>query len=112
MEKIRILGVDPSLRNTGMGIVTYNTEMLLKDPKAFSVSQCQTLTNPQKCTGTDAILNMLDMINEESKKECYQDNEKGIIESPAIMYDENCSGGTHASIVYIYERADAGLGSD
>lgn len=110
MEKIRILGVDPSLRNTGMAIVTYNTEMLLKDPKAFSVSHCQVLVNPQKYTGTDAILNMLDMINAESKKECYQETENVIVESPPAMFNKNWSSGAVASIAHISGGTVALLG--
>jgi len=110
MEKVKILGVDPSLRNTGLGIVTYNTELPITDPKAFSVSHCQVLVNPPKFTGTDAILNMLDMIHEESKKECYQDVETVLVESPPIMFNKAWSGGAVASIAHISGGAVALLG--
>jgi len=110
VEKIKILGVDPSLRNTGLAIVTYNTELLISDPLAFTVSHCQTLVNPQKYTGTDAILNMLDMLSEESKKECYQEAERVIVESPPIMFNKTWSGGAVAAIAHISGGAVALFG--
>lgn len=110
MEKVNILAVDPSLRNTGMVIVTYNTQLAATDKAAFQVRHAQTLVNPQKFTGTDAILNMLDMINEESKKFYYQDVETVLVESPPIMFNKAWSGGTVASIAHVSGGAVALLG--
>ena len=110
MEKVKILGVDPSLRNTGLAIITYNSELPLNDPEAFVASNCQVLVNPAKYTGVDAILNMLDMINEESKKLCYQEAETVIIESPPIMFNKAWSGGTLSSLAHISGGAVALLG--
>lgn len=110
MEKIKILGVDPSLRNTGMSIVTYNTEMPSNDPKAFQVSHCQVLVNPAKYTGTEAILNMLDMIYEEAAKLCYQEVDQVLVESPPVMFNKTWSGGAIASIAHISGGAVAILG--
>jgi hypothetical protein len=110
MEKVKILGVDPSLRNTGMAIVTFNTELLITDPKAFEVSHCQVLVNPAKFKGTEAILNMLDMIKNESQKECYQEVETVLVESPPIMFNKAWSGGAVASIAHISGGAVALLG--
>lgn len=101
MEKVKILGIDPSLRNTGLALVTYNTELPPSDPAAFVVSNCQVLVNPQKYTGTDAILNMLDMLYEEAQKECYQQAETVIVESPAIMFNKKISSSVVASIAHI-----------
>lgn len=101
MEKVRVLGVDPSLRNTGLALVTYNTELSIKDPKAFQISHCQVLVNPQKYTGTDAILNMLDMICECAYKVFYKDVDCVIIESPAIMFSKTFSVGTLSSMSHI-----------
>jgi hypothetical protein len=112
MEKVRILGVDPSLRNTGLGIVTYNSELPITDPKAFTTSHCQVLVNPAKYTGTDAILNMLDMLHEESKKECYQEVETVLVESPPLMFNKTWSGGAISSIAHISGGAVALLGID
>lgn len=110
MEEVKILGVDPSLRNTGLAIITYNSEMLITDPKAFSVSHCQVLVNPPKFTGTDAILNMLDMIYDESLKDCYSNVETVIIESPPVMFNKTWSGGAISSIAHIAGGAVALLG--
>lgn len=110
MNKVKILGVDPSLRNTGLAIVTYNTELAPNNPEAFSVSHCQVLVNPQKYTGVDAILNMLDMINEEAQKECYKEVETVLVESPPIMFNKTWSGGTMSSIAHVSGGAVALLG--
>lgn len=101
METIRILGVDPSLRNTGLAVVSYNSELPVTDPKAFKAEFCQVLVNPQKYTGTDAILNMLDMISEEAMKPCYQNVDTVVIESPPIMFNKAWSGGTVSSIAHV-----------
>ncbi len=110
MEVVKILGVDPSLRNTGLAIVHYNTELPLSDPKAFKVTDCQVLVNPQKYTGTDAILNMLDMIHTESKKPCYQEVDNVIVESPAIMFNKKISSSVVAALGHISGGAVALLG--
>lgn len=110
MEIINILGVDPSLRNTGLAIVRYNTELSLNDFKAFKVLNCQVLVNPAKYTGTDAILNMLDMISKESEKICYQNVNTIIIESPPIMFNKSWSGGTVSSLAHVAGGAAALLG--
>ncbi len=110
MEYVRILGVDPSLRNTGLAIVTYNTELPPNDATAFKTEHCQVLVNPAKFTGTDAILNMLDMIHEESKKSCYQDMAAIIVESPPLMFNKTWSGGAISSIAHISGGAVALFG--
>ena len=98
---VRILGVDPSLRNTGLAMVTYDKELPVTDAKAFVVSGAQVLSNPQKFTGTDAILNMLDMLSEEGKKAIYVQAHEVIIESPPIMFSQTFSGGTVSSIAHV-----------
>lgn len=96
MEKVKILGIDPSLRNTGLAVVTYDTEK-----RSFTVEQCQVVVNPAKFTGNDAILNMLDMLSEEAQKPVYQNMTNVIIESPPIMFNKNWSGGTVSLIAHI-----------
>lgn len=110
MEKVSILGVDPSLRNTGLAVVTYNSAFPTTDKRAFEVKAAQVLVNPQKYTGTEAILNMLDMINEESQKDCYRDVDTVIIESPAIMFNKNISSSVVSSIAHISGGAVACMG--
>ena len=103
METVKILGCDPSLRNTGLAMVSYNCEK-----KTFSVDRCQTLSNPQKYTGKDAILNMLDMIKEAA--ELYDDADSILVESPAIMFNKTWSQGTISSIAHVSGGAAALLG--
>ncbi len=110
MEKITILGVDPSLRNTGLAIVTYDTSLPSSDPSAFTTSHCQVLVNPAKYTGTEAILNMLDMIHAEAQKLCYQAAETVLVESPPAMFNKNWSSSAVASIAHISGGAVALLG--
>ncbi len=109
-EIIQILGVDPSLRNTGLAIVTYNTELPPNDPKAFTTRHCQVLVNPQKYTGTEAILNMIDMIHEESLKPYYKGVDTVLVESPPVMFNKSWSGGTVSSIAHVSGAAVALLG--
>ena len=97
MEKVRILGIDPSLRNTGLAILEYDTEKEeFKGPE-----QCQVLSNPKKYTGTDAILNMLGMIKEASEDPAYSNLTAVVIESPAIMFNKSWAGGAICSIAHI-----------
>lgn len=110
MEKVRILGVDPSLRNTGLAIVTYNSEISITDPKAFTVENCQVLVNPVKYKGTDAILNMLDMLYDCAYQMAYEDVDNVIVESPSIMFNKTWSGGTMSSIAHISGGAVALFG--
>lgn len=110
METIKILSIDPSLRNSGLSVIHYNKEISPKDPKAFKITNCQVLTNPQKFTGTDAIMNMLDMLNECAKKECYQDVDNVLVESPPIMFNKNWGAGTISSIAHISGGAVALFG--
>lgn len=99
MEKIKILGIDPSLRNTGLVILSYDSEKPLS--KAFSVTNAQVLVNPQKYKAKDAILNMIDMLREQSEKEVYQDVKDVIIESPSVLFNQAWAGGTISSIAHI-----------
>jgi hypothetical protein len=110
MEKIKVLGIDPSLRNTGLAIVTYNANLPSNDPTAFCVSEAQVLVNPQKFTGTDAILNMIDMLHDESLKTCYKEAVDVIVESPPIMFNKTWSGGTISSIAHVSGAAVALFG--
>lgn len=101
MEIVRILGVDPSLRNTGLAVVCYNTEKNLLDSGAFWVEGCKTITNPQKFKGTSAILNMLDLMDETSRSEVYKNLDAVLVESPPIMFNKEWSQGTMSSIAHI-----------
>ena len=98
MEKVNIVGVDPSLRSTGIAILSFDTEK-----KIISVPHhCQVLVNPQKYTGKDAILNMLEMMqNTYNHFPEYQNADAYIIESPGIMYNKNWSSSTLSLISHV-----------
>lgn len=110
MNEVQILGVDPSLRNTGLAIVSFDAEKPTNDPKAFKTLHCQVLVNPQKYTGTEAILNMLDMISDCAKLDCYQDVDTVIVESPGIMFNKNFSSSVVAALGHISGGAVALFG--
>lgn len=102
MEKVKVLGIDPSLRKTGLGVVTFDTEK-----RIFTVEHCQVLTNPQSYKGTEAILNMLDMFKKEAEKPIYQNMTEVLVESPPIMFNKNWSGGTVSLIAHVAGGAAA-----
>lgn len=96
MEEVKILGIDPSLRNTGLAIVKFNTETL-----QFSVTNCQVLKNPQAFKGKEAILNMIEMMIEESNKECYLEVDQVLIESPSTMFSKTFPSSVLSSISHV-----------
>ena len=98
---LRVLGVDPSLRNTGLAVVTYDTELLPSDPNAYKITGCQVLKNPIKFKGKDAILNMLDMMYETSFEPIYTDVDHVLVESPPIMFNKAFSSSIISSIAHV-----------
>jgi Holliday junction resolvasome RuvABC endonuclease subunit len=92
---LRALGIDPSLRNTGFATVTYFPER-----NTYEVIDCLVLSNPVKYKGSNAIIHMLEMIQEvEGLIGGLYD---GIfIESPTFQYGANISAGTLSSIAHI-----------
>jgi hypothetical protein len=53
---------------------------------------------------------MLEMIQEESLKECYRNADTVLVESPPVMFNKNWSGGAIASIAHISGGAICLLG--
>jgi len=102
METVRVLAVDPSLRNTGLAVVSYNNEIGIHSKEAFKVEHCQVISNAAKYTGTEAILNMLDMLSVESQKDCYCETvDTVLIESPAVLFTKSWSAGSIAPMAHI-----------
>lgn len=98
MEQVKIIGIDPSLRSTGISTLSYDTEKKIIYPP----HDCQVLVNPQKFKGKDAILNMLEMLQDTfDENEIYQNADAYIIESPAVMFNKAWSSGTMALIAHI-----------
>ena len=97
MEKISVLGVDPSLRKTGLAVIEYNNEK----KEFMKPKNCMVVSNPLSFKGTDAILNMLDMLEEESESKEYVDIDNAIIESPGIMFNKAWAAGTISLLAHI-----------
>lgn len=104
MNKVRILGIDPSLRNTGIAMVEFDTEKSRTDPTAFKVEHCQVIVNPHKFKGLDAILNMVNLIyavKYHSFGILNKELDKIIIESPVAIFNQAWSGASIAGISHI-----------
>lgn len=112
MERVRILGIDPSLRNSGLAVVSYNNELPPTDPQAFTVEHCQVLANPMKYKKKDAILNMIDMLQTESQKACYEGVDTVVIEAPQVLFKASWAAGTMATIAHISGASIACFGVD
>jgi Holliday junction resolvasome RuvABC endonuclease subunit len=81
MPLIKVLGIDPSLRHTGLAVLEYDSDTkILQKP-----SRCMVIDNPQKFTGSEAILNMLDLLTDYKKD--YDDIDHVVIESPAALFN-------------------------
>lgn len=101
MEKVKILGVDPSLRFTGLALIEYNTELAPNDPEAYAIKHCQVLVNPQKYKGKEALYNMIDMLYEASQKPCYASCDNVIIESPSTMFSKTFAISTLSMLAHV-----------
>lgn len=103
MEIVKVLAIDPSLRSTGMAVINYNTEKDPGDPSAFKVTDCQVVVNPMKYKKKDAIINMIDMLNFEASKPCYNNMDAVLIEGPPAIFRQNASwaAGIVACIAHI-----------
>lgn len=107
MEKVQIIGVDPSLRFTGIAKVTYNTET----KKFDKPSCCQVIQNRTQLKGTDAILHMLHEIEDLCKEDCYQEFDKAIIESPVMPFNAKFQASSMISVAHITGGAISLFGS-
>ena len=95
MEKVKILGIDPSLRNTGFCVLSYNTEK-----EIFKVELCEFFRNSYK-EGKEAIIHMAKLINSSKNLEIYRNVDKVIIESPNAIFGQNFASGTLMGVAHI-----------
>lgn len=77
MNEIRIIGIDPSLRNTGYCQLIFNT-----DNKKIRVQNCGVILNPAKYKGIDALESMIEMLTDLSESEWIAEAHHVIVESP------------------------------
>lgn len=96
MTIIRVAGFDPSLRNTGYGILTYDDETQELWP-----SFCGLIQTPARFTGTDAILYKIEEIHKLSQREEIKSCDKFIVESPAAIYYSGMSSGGLIPVAHI-----------
>lgn len=96
MTLIKVAGFDPSLRNTGYGILNYDS-----DSGELWPSFCGLIQTPTKYTGTDAILYKIDAMHKLSQEEIFQDCYRFIIESPAAIYYSGMSSGGLIPVAHI-----------
>lgn len=107
MELIEIIGVDPSLRFTGIGKVTYNTET-----KKISVSGCQVIQNKTTFKGTQAIAHMLAKIEDVASEPEYAEAEDVIVESPIMPFNVKFQASSMISVAHIAGGAAVLFGID
>lgn len=81
MSVIKILGVDPGVRNLGFGVINYNDEN-----NDISISNCGVLKTPVKFKGNDAILYMKNELKELFATNVFDDVDKVVIEIPRSSF--------------------------
>lgn len=96
MELIEVIGVDPSLRFTGIGKVSYNTET-----NKFAVSCCQVIQAKTTLKGTDKISDMLMKIQLASADTGFIDVPHVIVESPVMPFYANFQASSMISVGHI-----------
>ncbi len=107
MEIIEIVGIDPSLRFTGVGKVTYNTET-----QKINVSGCQVIQNKTTLKGTAAIAEMLERIEHVASQHEYLEAKEVIVESPVMPFNAKFQGSSMISVAHIAGGAAALFGID
>jgi len=95
-EIVRILGIDPSLRNTGLAIVQWHSET-----KQFKVMACQTIKCPPNFKGNLAILEMIGRLAEACHSDDYLTCDFTVIESPAVNFNPRIPRGTMINVAHI-----------
>ncbi len=105
MEIIQVVGVDPSLRFTGIAKVSYNTETA-----KFSVSCCQVIQNKTTLKGTEAIVEMLNRLEKVAQTPEMQESDIATIESPVVPFNLGFQASSMISVAHIAGGASALFG--
>ena len=82
METIRVLGIDPGLRYTGIALISYNSET-----KTYQTSECRILQNKATLKSTAAIKYMVEKLEEVSRCPGLWDAEHFVVESPVVNFN-------------------------
>lgn len=107
MEIVEIIGVDPSLRFTGIGKVVYNT-----DTKKIKVEGCQVIQNKTTLKGTEAISGMLNRIENIASEPIYLEADHVIVESPIMPFNAKFQASSMISVAHIAGGAASMFGLD
>lgn len=83
------MGIDPSLRNSGVACLNWNSET-----NEIWVTNCAVLRTPAKIKGLDAIYYMINEIKKFCERPGIMDCDHAIIEFPAAFYNPKFSAGT------------------
>lgn len=107
METVEVIGVDPSLRFTGIGKVIYNTET-----KQLKVEGCQVIQNKTTLKGTEAISGMLSRIENVACEPIYLEAGDVIVESPVMPFNAKFQASSMISVAHIAGGAAVLFGND
>lgn len=107
MEIVEIIGIDPSVRFTGIGRVVYNSET-----KKVTVTGCQVLVNKTTLKGIPAMLNMLQMVEDVASNPDFADAPHVVVESPVMPFYAKFQGSSMISVAHIAGGAAALFGLD
>lgn len=99
MSIVKILGVDPGMRNLGFGVINYNEETEEK-----TIDRCGVLKVPVKFKGNEALLYMKNELMELFSTQAFEDIDKVVIEVPRSAF-----GGKFQSWALIPVGVVAGL---
>lgn len=81
MSELKILGVDPGVRNLGYGVICYN-----EDNQEISIERCGVLRVPVKFKGNDALLYMKNEIDLLFDIDLFSDIDKVVVEVPRASF--------------------------
>ena len=99
MAVVKILGIDPGLRNLGFGVICFDEEN-----ETTIIENCGVLKVPAKFTGNNAILYMKNELMELFATKIFEDIDKVVIEIPRSAF-----GGKFQSWALIPVGVVAGL---
>lgn len=81
MSIIKVGGIDPSLRSSGFGIITYNDET-----EELSVSNCGLIKTPTGVKKTGALVFMIESMHRVAKLDAWKACDNVIVEFPPAMF--------------------------
>ncbi len=107
MEIVEVIGIDPSLRYTGIAKVTYNSEK-----NSFKVSDCQVIQNKTTLKSTEAIKHMLESIEDLASAPEFCAASDVVVESPVMPFVQKFQGSSMIMVAHIAGGAASLFGLD